>query len=95
MRGDAERIVLGPDSVGFELTRRGMVFGGGDLTTTDIAVRAGQASLGDPQPGRRARQSGSDATLERIHGQIEDAIDQMKTSSPPVPVILVGGGHIS
>jgi N-methylhydantoinase A/oxoprolinase/acetone carboxylase beta subunit len=35
-----------------------------------------------------------EATLDRIHVQIEDAIDQMKTSSQPVPVILVGGGHI-
>ena len=25
---------------------------------------------------------------------LEDAIDQMKTNSKPVPVILVGGGHV-
>ena len=94
VRGDAERIVLGPDSVGFELTRRGMVFGGGDLTTTDIAVRAGQASVGDPRRVAALDSRLVTATFDRIHGQIEDAIDQMKTSSLPVPVILVGGGHI-
>ena len=94
VRGDADTIVLGPDSVGFELTRRGLVFGGGDLTTTDIAVRAGQACVGDPQRVASLDSRLVSATLDRIHGQIEDAIDQMKTSSLPVPVILVGGGNI-
>lgn len=94
VRGTPDHISLGPDSVGFELTRRALVFGGKDLTTTDIAVRAGQAQIGD-----RALVSSLDAqlvaaVLDRIHVQIEDAIDQMKTSSLPVPVILVGGGHI-
>lgn len=94
VRGDADQVVLGPDSVGFELTRRGLVFGGADLTTTDIAVRAGQASLGEPRRVASLDSRLVTATLDRIHGQIEDAIDQMKTSSLPVPVILVGGGHI-
>jgi N-methylhydantoinase A/oxoprolinase/acetone carboxylase beta subunit len=94
VRGNADHIVLGPDSVGFELTRRGWVFGGADLTTTDIAVRAGQASIGDPRRVAALDSRLVTATLDRIQGQIEDAIDQMKTSSLPVPVILVGGGHI-
>jgi N-methylhydantoinase A/oxoprolinase/acetone carboxylase beta subunit len=94
VRGGADNIVLGPDSVGFELTRRGLVFGGSDLTTTDIAVRAGQASIGDPRRVASLDSRLVTATLDRIQGQIEDAIDQMKTSSLPVPVILVGGGNI-
>jgi N-methylhydantoinase A/oxoprolinase/acetone carboxylase beta subunit len=94
VRGGADGIVLGPDSVGFELTRRSLVFGGTDLTTTDIAVSAGQASVGDPRRVASLDRRLVTATLDRIHGQIEDAIDQMKTSSLPVPVILVGGGNI-
>jgi N-methylhydantoinase A/oxoprolinase/acetone carboxylase beta subunit len=86
--------VLGPDSVGFELTRRALIFGGKDLTTTDIAVRAGQASIGDPSRVASVDNEAVRAVLDRIHSQIEDAIDQMKTSSLPVPVILVGGGNI-
>jgi hypothetical protein len=35
-----------------------------------------------------------DAVLDAIHRRLEDAIDQMKTNSKPVPVILVGGGHV-
>jgi len=94
VRGSADHVVLGPDSVGFELTRRALVFGGKDLTTTDVAVRAGQASVGDPKRVASLDHNLTTAVLDRIHAQIEDAIDQMKTSSLPVPVILVGGGHI-
>jgi len=42
VRGVAEDVRLGPDSVGFELATRALVFGGKDLTTTDVAVRAGK-----------------------------------------------------
>jgi N-methylhydantoinase A/oxoprolinase/acetone carboxylase beta subunit len=94
VRGSVDNIVLGPDSVGYELTRRGLAFGGQDLTTTDIAVRAGQADIGDRRRVASLDERLVTAVLDRIHGQIEDAIDQMKTSSLPVPVILVGGGHI-
>ena len=94
VRGSADAVSLGPDSVGYELTRRSLIFGGADLTTTDIAVRAGHVSLGDPLKVSSVDQKLVDATLDRIHLQIEDSIDQMKTSSQPVPVILVGGGHI-
>ncbi len=85
---------LGPDSVGYELSRRARVFGGDELTTTDVAVRAGLADIGDR---RRVQDLGADrveAVLDRIHGHLEEAIDQTKTNSRPVPVILVGGGHI-
>jgi N-methylhydantoinase A/oxoprolinase/acetone carboxylase beta subunit len=94
IRGTASKFTLGPDSVGYELTRHGLVFGGEELTTTDIAVRAGHISLGDPNRVKSIEQALVDAALDRIHMQIEDAIDEMKTSSQPVPVILVGGGHI-
>ena len=94
VRGSADKLSLGPDSVGFELTRRALVFGGKDLTTTDIAVRAGQASIGDESRVSSIDDAFVNAVLDRIHTLIEDAIDQMKTSSLPVPVILVGGGNI-
>lgn len=39
VRDDGARI--GPDSVGYEITSRSLVFGGDTLTTTDIVVAAG------------------------------------------------------
>ena len=73
---------------------RALVFGGTEITATDIAVRAGQARIGDPS--RVSTLSGAlvERAVSLMHERIEDAIDRMKTNSKPVPVILVGGGHI-
>jgi len=38
---------IGPDSVGYEITSRALVFGGDTLTTTDIVVAAGLEDIGD------------------------------------------------
>lgn len=41
------RVLVGPDSVGHNLTKEAKVFGGDVLTTTDIMVASGTAQLGD------------------------------------------------
>lgn len=94
VRFDGDTPRLGPQSVGYQLGERALVFGGKELTTTDIAVRAGQAAIGDPQRVRHLDQPMVTAVLDSIHHRIEDTIDQIKTNSKPVPVILVGGGHV-
>ena len=70
------------------------MFGCHELTTTDIAVRAGQAVIGDPAKAAYLDEKVVTSVLDAIHRRIEDSIDQMKTNSKPVPVILVGGGHV-
>ncbi|REJ32680.1 MAG: hypothetical protein DIU84_09750 [Bacillota bacterium] len=35
-----------------------------------------------------------EAFVDRMHRMVEEAVDRMKTSAGPVPVILVGGGSI-
>ncbi|MPR00748.1 hydantoinase/oxoprolinase family protein [Pseudomonas sp. MAFF 212408] len=85
---------IGPDSVGYRLTREALVFGGQTLTITDIAVAKGLADIGD-----RRRVSDLSAVLveqvyERYVAMVEAVIDRMKTSSAPLPVVLVGGGAI-
>jgi len=94
VRQGGGRLTLGPDSVGYQLLERALVFGGSEVTATDIAVRAGHARIGNPSKAQSLGQSMVDEALNLIHGRLEDAIDQMKTNSKPVPVILVGGGHI-
>jgi N-methylhydantoinase A/oxoprolinase/acetone carboxylase beta subunit len=89
-----QSLTIGPDSVGFRLREKAMVFGGDTLTTTDIAVRAGQAKLGDPGRVAGLPEKLVKAALDGIHARIEDAIDQVKTSARAMPLILVGGGHI-
>jgi N-methylhydantoinase A/oxoprolinase/acetone carboxylase beta subunit len=89
---DAERGTIGPRSVGYRITEEALVFGGSTLTTTDIAVAAGLAEIGD-----RDRVSHLDRTLvadllRRIELMVEDSVDRMKTSAKEVTLIAVGGG---
>ncbi len=85
---------VGPQSVGYRLQSEGRIFGGSVLTASDIAVRAGQARIGDPASVDDVPQEVVDAALDSIHNQIEDAIDQIKVSAAPVPLLLVGGGSL-
>lgn len=85
---------VGPDSVGYRLPQEARVFGGEVLTTSDIAVAAGLASMGDP-----SRVAGLDRRLvtaaqAEIRRLLSGAIDRMKTSATDLPVVLVGGGAI-
>jgi N-methylhydantoinase A/oxoprolinase/acetone carboxylase beta subunit len=94
VRALGENVTIGPDSVGFQLRSEGLVFGGSTLTATDIAVASGAARIGDAAAVRQLDSSMVQRASERIGTMIEDAIDRMKTSSDPVPVVLVGGGSI-
>ena len=44
---------MGPDSVGYRIAEKALVFGGDTMTATDVAVRLGMVELGDPpwRPG--------------------------------------------
>jgi hypothetical protein len=57
-------------------------------------VRAGHAQIGDASRASHLSDSLVSAALDDIHTQIEEAIDQIKVSSAPQPIILVGGGNI-
>ena len=87
-------IRVGPQSVGYELTRKGLVFGGDVLTTTDISVAAGLADIGDRAAVQHLDAAFVRDTLEQIQVMAETAVDRMKTSAEPIPLILVGGGII-
>lgn len=93
VRESDDGIRLGPDSVGYRLLQEALSFGGDTLTATDVALASGLATI----------DSASDVSLSAdlvaasgraIRALLEDAVDQMKLSAAPVPVILVGGGGI-
>lgn len=92
VRDDGQRI--GPDSVGYEITSRGMVFGGDTLTATDIVVAAGLEDIGDRSLVAHIPAKTIETALDTIHRIADTAVDRMKTSSDPLPVILVGGGSV-
>ena len=87
-------LVIGPESVGFRLTQEGRVFGGDQLTATDIAVANGAAGIGDPNLLSDINASFAEEAINEIQKRVEVVADQIKVSSHPVPVVLVGGGSI-
>lgn len=89
VRSQGDRI--GPDSVGHELVTRGLVFGGDVMTASDIGIAAGLAEFGDPARATIDKNIVKTA-LATVKLMLADAIDQVKTSADPLPVIAVGGG---
>lgn len=87
-------IKVGPQSVGYRLTEESLVFGGQQLTATDIAVAAGYADIGDRSAVSHLADKLVDESVNVIHEMLEEWVDRMKTSAEPVPLILVGGGSI-
>jgi N-methylhydantoinase A/oxoprolinase/acetone carboxylase beta subunit len=92
--GAGSDLTVGPDSVGYRLTERALVFGGDTLTATDIAVAAGRASIGDPARVADLPRALVEAALERIATDVADVVDRMRISADPLPVVAVGGGSV-
>lgn len=93
-KDDEGQISVGPESVGYKIEEKALVFGGNTLTTTDIAVRLGKADVGDPRKVADLSLEFAKKVEEKIQSMLESAIDQMKTSSEDIDLILVGGGSI-
>jgi N-methylhydantoinase A/oxoprolinase/acetone carboxylase beta subunit len=89
-----EPLRVGPQSVGYKLTKEALVFGGDTLTTSDVAVAAGVADFGDRSLVASLDKSLVEDTIDLIQSMAEAAVDRMKTSAADVPVIVVGGGSV-
>src|SRR5262249_28370780 len=91
-RGDGP--APGPDSVGYELPSRALVFGGQTLTASDLAVAAGRASFGNPMAVAGLDRSLVERGLATAERMIAETVDRMKAGPEPIPVVVVGGGSI-
>lgn len=89
-----DEIKVGPESVGYRLESEARIFGGEELTATDIAVAAYHIDLGDRAKVSDLDKSVIKRTTLKIRKIIETAIDQMRSSAKKIDVILVGGGAI-
>ena len=87
-------LAVGPQSVGYRITAEALVFGGDTLTATDVAVAAGVADIGDAARVKVLDSHLVRATMDRIQEMTDAAVDRMKTSAEPTPVIVVGGGSL-
>jgi N-methylhydantoinase A/oxoprolinase/acetone carboxylase beta subunit len=83
---------VGPDSVGYRITRESRVFGGKTLTFTDIAVAAGATVIGQPALVSDIPKDTVTRALTVASERLIRCIEKAKLSSGDIPVILVGGG---
>ena len=83
---------VGPLSVGYQLIHDGLIFGGSQLTTTDIAVANGLLDLGNAELLCSINSATQSAVLAECERLIEEAIDRVKTRAGDTPLIAVGGG---
>ena len=83
---------VGPLSVGYQLIHDGLIFGGSQLTATDIAVAHGLLDLGNAELLRSINAGTQSAVLAECERLLEEAIDRVKTRAGDTPLIAVGGG---
>ena len=87
-----EPLRVGPVSVGYEIEHRALVFGGSELTATDLGVAAGRVELGDEAGVADLDSALVNAAMARIDAMIAEAVDRMKPDASPLPLVAVGGG---
>jgi N-methylhydantoinase A/oxoprolinase/acetone carboxylase beta subunit len=90
----SDTLRIGPESVGYRLTEDARIFGGEALTLSDVAVAAGLVQIGDPSRVADLDRALVETIMQRVRALCEDAIDRVKTTAAPMPIILVGGGSV-
>jgi N-methylhydantoinase A/oxoprolinase/acetone carboxylase beta subunit len=95
-RDKSGTLTIGPESVGYQITQKALVFGGSIPTTTDYTILADtNVEIGD-----RSKLEASDLTASlpefkaKVKAMLEKIVDTMKTSPEDIPVVLVGGGAV-
>lgn len=89
-QADDGGVLLGPDSVGYQLRQEALVFGGSVPTMTDAITAEGRAEIGSLPPA--ADRTVLRAAVEHADVALADAVDRVKTGRAEVPLIVVGGG---
>jgi N-methylhydantoinase A/oxoprolinase/acetone carboxylase beta subunit len=94
VRGNAQVSMIGPDSVGHEITHQALVFGGSTVTATDLAVAAGLCRIGSPERVRRLSPRLVRSGVRWIQEQVTRLVDGAKVGPEALPVVVVGGGSV-
>ena len=100
VRPEGNDVNVGPQSAGLKIVEESLVFSSPGkiekklITATDISVAAMISSLGNSENVKHLEKSFVEKAVKVIKRKLEDCIDEAKTTSEDIPVILVGGGHI-
>lgn len=94
VRRVGDKLQVGPESVGYRLPEKALVFGGDVPTATDYTVAgSSEVTIGDPGKVRGKLSDDEIADFKsETKAMLERIIDTMKTSPDELPVLLVGGG---
>ena len=87
-------IRVGPGTAGSRLHEAALVFGGDRCTTTDLAVGAGRAQIGEPALVQHLSQAVIEAGMAKMATMLEGLIDRVQRGGEDVPLVLVGGGNM-
>lgn len=82
----------GPQSVAHRIRSAALVFGGSQITATDVAVAAGLVEIGDRGRVLSLDRDVVDRCLAQMRSAIEETVDRMKADAADVPLAAVGGG---
>ena len=89
-----DSVKIGPESVGYKITEKALVFGGDTLTLSDIVTKLGNAFTDRVEKVESIDEEFCKDVYKEVTLRLEDAIDQMKTSQDKVDLVLTGGGSI-
>ncbi|KAF9877488.1 hydantoinase/oxoprolinase [Colletotrichum karsti] len=95
-RDEQGDLTIGPQSVGYQIQQKALVFGGDVPTTTDYTVLADSAvQIGDSSLVKNSSlQDDLPEFKAKVKQMLERIVDTMKTSPDDIPVVLVGGGAV-
>ncbi|MEM7004987.1 MAG: hydantoinase/oxoprolinase family protein [Pseudomonadota bacterium] len=92
--GEGDSLKVGPQSVGYRLTQDALIFGGNTLTTSDVAVGLGIADFGERSAVAGLEPAHLAVVKARTDEMLLNAVERMRVSPEPIPVLAVGGGSI-
>jgi len=87
-------MTVGPRSVGYRILQDALVFGGDTLTTTDVVSALGLADVGDTSKLAGLDKAHLENAKARIDEMVHNAVERMRVSPDPIPILAVGGGSI-
>ena len=89
---NADTGAVGPESIGYRITEEGLVFGGHQLTLTDVAVAAGRAEIGDRALVKHIDVKVIARVDDHLRGRLSRLLENYDRLDRQLPIILVGGG---
>jgi len=92
--GEGDAMTVGPRSTGYRILKEALVFGGETLTATDVVAGLGLADVGDASKVAGVDKGRLETAKAKIDEMVHNAVERMRVSPDPIPILAVGGGSI-